>query len=76
MEVLCVPLGVSAARVQVADVCSSSVAARSSHSKSSPGHHEGRAFVVIFAFLGEVTIFRCTVIVLRIGNQGTLAIRI
>ena len=75
-EVLRRPLGVSAARIQVTDVRSSNMAASSSNLKSSPGLHEGRAVVVVFAFLREGTIFCCMVIMLRVENPGTLAIRI
>lgn len=65
----------SADGVQVTEVCSSHVAESSSDLKSLPGPCEGRA-VAVFAFLGEVTISCCTVIMLRVGNQGMLAIRI
>lgn len=44
--------------------------------KSFPRLHGGRAVVGIFAFLGEVTVSCCTVIVLRVGYQGALEIRI
>lgn len=74
-EVLRGPLGVSADGIQVTDESPSTMPESRSDLQSSPRLRGGRA-IVVFAFLGEVTISCCTVIMLRVGNQGTLAIRI
>lgn len=67
------PVGVSADGIRVIDVYYSTVAQTSTgFEKDSAG---GELFGV-FAFLGEVTVPCSMVVMSRVGNQGTLEIRI